>query len=106
MGLEVKDPHKRKRWRTTIWKAPKGIRLQEGMLLLGRARGLASVQVPLPSNLLPLPEAAYLEVRRVSDRTARHYTWHLVIEDGTQPAPLHQEIIPQRRTWARFIRRP
>src|SRR5579864_7788542 len=58
LGLEVKYPHKRKRWRTTIWKAPKGIRLQEGMLLLGRARGLAPVQVPLPSHLLPLPQAA------------------------------------------------
>ena len=87
VGLEMKYPHKRKRWRTTIWKAPEGMRLHAGTLLLGRARGLAPVQVRLPSNLLPLPQAAFLEVRRVSDRAARHYSWHVVVEDGTQPAP-------------------
>ena len=91
-GLEVKYPHKRKRWRTTIWKAPKGIRLHAGTLLLGRARGLALVQVRVPSHLLSLPEAAFLEVRLVWDRAARHYTWHVVIEDGTKPvSPLPRE---------------
>jgi putative transposase len=86
VGLEVKYPHRRKRWRTTIWKAPKGIRVHADTLLLGRARGAAPVQVPLPSNLLPLSQAAFLEVRLVWDRAARHYTWHVVIEDGTKPA--------------------
>jgi putative transposase len=86
VGLEVKYPHKRKRWRTTIWKSPKGIRVQAGMLLLSLARGLAPVQVRLPTNLLPLPAAAFLEVRLVWDRAARHYSWHVVVEDGTQPA--------------------
>src|SRR5215470_12067752 len=39
-GLEVKYAHKRKHWRTSIWKAPKGVRLHVGALLLGRTRGL------------------------------------------------------------------
>ena len=86
LGLEVKYPYKRKCWRTTCWKQL-GIRLRAGVLLLARARGLPPVEVTLPSNLLPLPAAAYLEARLVWDRAARHYTWHLVIEDGTKPAP-------------------
>jgi putative transposase len=45
------------------------------------------VEVALPTNLLPLPATGFLEARLVWDRAARHYTWHLVIEDGTQPAP-------------------
>src|SRR5215472_5946172 len=58
VGLDVRYPYKRKRWRTTNWKAPRGIRLHAGMLLVGRARGLAPVQVSLPSNLLSLPGTA------------------------------------------------
>ena len=86
LGLEVKYPYKRKRWRTTCWKQL-GIRLHAGLLLLARARGLSPVNVSLPPNLLTLPAAAFLEARRVSDRAARHHTWHLVVEDGTEPAP-------------------
>jgi transposase len=44
------------------------------------------VQVRLPSHLHPLSEAAFLDVRLVWDRAARHYTWHVVIEEGTKPA--------------------
>jgi putative transposase len=91
VGLDVKYPHKRKHWRTTIWKAPKGIRVPAGTLLLSRARGFAPIQVRLPNNLLPLAAAAFLEVRLVWDRAARHYTWHLVIEDGTKPTPAPPE---------------
>ena len=86
-GLDTKYPDHRKRWRTTIWKSPRGIRLQDKMLLLARARGLAPVLVPLPSNLGEVPAAAFLEARRVSDRAARHYGWHLVVEDGSVPLP-------------------
>jgi putative transposase len=85
-GLATKYPHWRKRFRTTIWKHPKGITRQGSSLLLGRARGLAPVVVPLPSNLLALSAAAFLEARLVWDRAARHYSWHLVVEDGTKPA--------------------
>ena len=64
-----------------------GIRLHAGMLLLKRARGWLRSRWRCPPNLLALPAAAFLEVRLVWDRAARHYTWHLVVEDGTKPAP-------------------
>lgn len=86
-GLDTKYPYHRKRWRTTIWKSS-GIRLKAGTLLLARAKGLLAVNVPLPSHLLTLPAAAFLEARLVWDQAARHYSWHLVIEDGLLPKPL------------------
>jgi putative transposase len=43
------------------------------------------VSVSLPSHLLSLPAAAFLEARLVWDRAARHYTWHLVVADGLLP---------------------
>jgi hypothetical protein len=83
VGLDVKYPHKRKRWRTTLWKKS-GIRLKEGVLLLARAKGLEPVRVALPDSLLDLPlkESAFHEARLVWDRAVRHYAWHLVVEDG------------------------
>jgi hypothetical protein len=45
--LGGKYPHKRKRFRTTIWKNT-GIRVRDGVLLLARARGLEPVRVDLP----------------------------------------------------------
>ena len=104
LGLEVKYPYKRKRWRTTCWKQL-GMRLRAGVLLLARARGLPPVEVALPSNLLALPATAFLEARLVWDRAARHDTWHLVIEDGTKPTPPHLEITRRQSTWGRCIRR-
>jgi putative transposase len=83
LGLQVRYPHKRKHFRTTIWKRA-GIRLKDGKLLLARARGLPAVEVPLPSPLLALPKTALVEVRLVWDRASRHYAWHMVIEDGGQ----------------------
>jgi putative transposase len=81
-ALGAKYPHKRKRWRTTIWKQS-GIRRQGDRLLLARAKGLPPIAVELPEqlrNVLPV-----LEVRLVYDRRARRYTWHLVVENGKQP---------------------
>ncbi len=86
LGLEVNYPHKRKRFRTTIWKRT-GIRKQAGMLLLARARGLPPLLVALPVHLSDLPVSAFLEARLVWDRAARHHTWHLVIEDGRAAEP-------------------
>lgn len=83
-GLDIKYPYHRKHWRTTMWKQT-GIRLKNGTLLLARAKGQVPVQVALPPNLVNLPASAFLEMRLVWDRAARHYTWHLVIEDGVQP---------------------
>jgi putative transposase len=87
VGLETKYPHRRKRFRTTIWKST-GITRTGDALLLARARGLAPVVVPLPSHLRSLPGAAFLEARLVWDRAARHYGWHLVVEDGQRPEPM------------------
>jgi putative transposase len=86
VGLDTKYPHWRKRFRTTIWKST-GISRKGETLLLARARGLAPVQVTLPPNLLSLTPAAFLEARLVWDRAARHYGWHVVVEDGLQPEP-------------------
>jgi hypothetical protein len=83
---EVRYPHKRKRFRTTIWKHT-GIRKQAHILLLARAKGVAPVRVALPTPLVALPDTAFVEARLVWDRAARHYTWHLVIEDGVAPEP-------------------
>jgi putative transposase len=86
-GQDTKYPYHRKRWRTTTWKST-GISRKGGALLLARARGLAPVAVRLPDNLRPLPADAFLEARLVWDRAARHYGWHLVVEDGAKPEPV------------------
>src|SRR6266498_3865571 len=48
--LGAKYPHKRKMWRTTIWKQS-GIRRQAERLLLSRAKGLPPITVELPEHL-------------------------------------------------------
>ncbi|GIV95452.1 MAG: transposase [Herpetosiphonaceae bacterium] len=88
--LGAKFPYRRKRWRTTIWKET-GIRVEATetgtLLLLARARGLAPIRVRLPTAITMLPCWRVREVRLVWDRAARHYTWHVVVEDGQRPAP-------------------
>jgi putative transposase len=86
MGLEMRYPHHRKGYRTTTWKHT-GIRVRDGVLLLARARGLEAVRVPLPDHLAIYPASAYKQVELVWDRAARHYAWHLTLEDGCEPAP-------------------
>jgi putative transposase len=76
-------PHKRKRFRTTIWKNT-GIHKRGQFLLLSRARGLEPITVSLPSHLANLPASAFREVRLVWDNAARHYFWHVVVEDGRE----------------------
>jgi putative transposase len=76
-------PHRRKGYRTTVWKAS-GIRLRDKTLLLARARGLPPIRIPLPHWFAPA-RMRLLEVRLVWDRCARRYMWHLVVENGTQP---------------------
>jgi putative transposase len=85
-NLGGKYPHKRKFYRTTIWKNT-GIRLQEGTLRLARAKSLEPVIVELPENLKLLPADAFLEMRLVYNQSSRKYDWHLVVEDGAQPHP-------------------
>ncbi len=97
-------PHKRKRYRTTVWKNT-GIRLRDvrsqaarkasrgqprctdtaSILLLARAAGLPPIEVPLPPSLAGLPESAFVEARLVYNRVSRHDDWHLVLDE---PAPI------------------
>ncbi len=84
-GLDSRFPHRIKHWRTTIWKST-GIRKREGTLLLALVRGHDPIQVGLPDPLRDLPSEAFLEMRLVWDRAAKHYQWHLVIQDGKAPA--------------------
>jgi putative transposase len=80
----TKYPHKRKFYRTTIWKST-AIRRQTDRLLLSQAKRLPPIIVPLPEHLRGVLRV--LEVRLVYDRRAKRYTWHLVIENGKQPKP-------------------
>jgi putative transposase len=88
-----KYPHKRKWYRSTIWKNS-GIRVRDGRLLLARARGLAPIEVALPEKLAALAAASYVEMRLVYDRVVRRYGWHLVVDDGRElpPAPGAQRL--------------
>ena len=85
-GLEVRYPHRRHFFRTTTWKNT-GIRIREGVMLLARSRGLESIRVALPENLLAYPASAYKQVELVWDRASRRYNWHVTLDDGTEPAP-------------------
>lgn len=85
-GLNTHFPHKRKLWRTTVWKNT-GIRMQGDFLWLALARGNAPIRVVLPRHLRALSPEGLLEMRLVWDKAARHYQWHLVIEDGKTPEP-------------------
>jgi putative transposase len=85
MGLAMRYPHRRHFYRTTTWKHT-GIRVRNGVLLLARARGLEPVRITLPDNLSTYPLSAYKQMQLVWDRAGRHYTWHITLEDGTQPA--------------------
>jgi putative transposase len=83
-SLGAKYPHKRKYYRSTIWKNT-SIRVRDGRLLLARARGLSAVSVTLPPDLAHLSAQALVEMRLVYDRVGRRYQWHLVVDDGMQP---------------------
>ncbi len=83
---DARYPHRRKWFRTSTWKKT-GIRVKEGALMLARARGLDPVRATLPAPLAVLPASSFSEVRLVWDRAARHYTWHVVVDDGITSPP-------------------
>jgi putative transposase len=76
-------PHRRKWWRTTIWK-PSGIRVQDQTILVSRAKGQPPIRILRPAWFVSAT-MRLMEVRLVWDRCARHYTWHLVVENGKMP---------------------
>ena len=89
----AKYPHKRKRYRTTIWKNT-GIRKNGRYLLLARARGVEPLAVQLPDHLAELPGDSFSEARLVYNRKTKRYEWHLVIDDGQEmPAPPGTNIV-------------
>jgi len=77
-------PHKKKFYRTTIWKNT-GIRKRGNHLLLALARGNEPIAFRLPSSLSVLEGKQFLEVRLVYNKNHRKYEWHLVIETGIEP---------------------
>jgi putative transposase len=83
-GFNTRFPHRRKFWRTTIWKSS-GIRKRDTWVLLALARGHEPIRVNLPEPLRNLPQDAFLEMRLVWDRAGQHYDWHLVFDDGMAP---------------------
>jgi putative transposase len=88
-GDGAKYPHKRKFYRTTVWKAT-SIQVEGGELRLARARGLDPIMVTLPPDLGVLPKNAFVEARLVYDRIACRHQWHLVVDDGVE-IPLRTE---------------
>jgi putative transposase len=82
-SLGAHYPRRRKWWRTTVWYSS-GIRVRDQTILLSRAKGLPPIRVPLPFWFDPTV-MRLMEVRLVWDRCARHYTWHLVVENGKTP---------------------
>ena len=83
-GEGARYPHKRKFYRTTIWKNT-GIRKKGDALLLALARGCAPLIVALPPQMRALEAKAFVEIRLVYDLAQSSYRWHLVIEDGKAP---------------------
>ncbi len=80
----AKYPHKKKYYRTTIWKK-KGIRKRGNHLLLSLAKGNQPISFRLPASLATLAGEQFLEVRLVYDKAHRRYEWHVVIENGIEP---------------------
>lgn len=77
-------PHKKKFYRTTIWKNT-GIRKRGNHLLLSLARGNEPIAFRLPSYLSVLEGKQFLEVRLVYNKAHRKYEWHIAIETGVEP---------------------
>ena len=81
-GFDAKFPHRRKRFRTTVWKNT-GIKRQGRKRVLSNGRGNPVIAINLPESREDA--LRFLEVRLVFDRRARRYFWHLAVENGKQP---------------------
>lgn len=83
-NTEMRYPHRRKSYRTTIWKST-GIRVKDGTVLLARARGIDPIKVALPSKFTGID---IVEMRLVYNLKAQHYEWHMVVDDHLEkPLP-------------------
>ncbi len=75
-------PHWTKKFRTTVWKNT-AIKFKQGELELSNGAHNPKIAITLPVELLGV--LRFLEVRLVYDKKARHYQWHIVVENGIQP---------------------
>jgi putative transposase len=83
IGLYNRYPHKRKMFRSTVWKNT-GISKDKNFLHLALARGQEPIVISLPSNLAGLPRDSFLEMRLVYNKSHKFYQWHAVIQDGLE----------------------
>lgn len=72
-------PHKRKKFRTTIWKNT-AIRFKNDALILSNGRGNPAITIKLPTDFQSV--LRFLEVRLVFDKRSHKYFWHMVVENG------------------------
>lgn len=87
MGLNVKFPHRLKKFRSTTWKntSIRKKRFRQDTLLLSLARGIDPIEVKLSRNLCHIEAEGFKKAELVYDVASRRYKWHLVIEDGCEP---------------------
>ena len=87
-------PHKRRRYRTTIWKKSGIYKVEDNIMCLSLAKGLDRLVVPLPSFFeeKKIEQEHILEVRLVFNKASFRYSWHVVVEDGITPEPTGQYI--------------
>jgi putative transposase len=88
----VRYPYKRRRYRTTVWKATAIYKIESGLMHVSQAKGLKRLEIELPSHLKSLKKEQVLELRLVFNKATFRYSWHLVIEDGNEPKPSGQYI--------------
>jgi putative transposase len=81
---DIRFPHHRKRFRTTIWKNT-AIRRRGDSLILSNGLGNVRITIALPEGLRDV--VRFLEVRLVYDKGGGRYTWHIVVENGRGPKP-------------------
>ncbi len=81
LGMDSHYPRKPKRYRSTTWKRS-GIRKDGDALLLSRAKGVDPIRMMLPEHLASLAVEAFSQMELVYDNSARHYAWHLTVDDG------------------------
>lgn len=79
---DAKFPHRRKRFRTTMWKNT-ALKKDGTVLTLSTGQGHRPITLTLPAHLVDV--VRMLEVRLVYDKKARRYTWHVVVENGREP---------------------
>lgn len=82
-GIEANFPWRPKKFRTTIWKNT-SIKRKVGKLELSTGAGNPKISIALPADLMDA--LRFVEVRLVFNRKARCYNWHIVVENGLQPA--------------------